>query len=189
MNANDCWPAEHASPSTTELSKGLPVDEGRLELVKGLHAAKTALFQDLIREGTVPLRPGILSLVDEALGSGVRLAVCSTSNEAAVRSLVETLMGADRYAKFSFFCGDAVARKKPAPDVYNLAAETMVVPKERCCVIEDSGIGNAAAKAAGMACLVTTSTYTAEEDFTGADRIVPELEASGVGLDDLRALL
>ena len=111
MNANDCWPAEHASPSTTELSKGLPVDEGRLELVKGLHAAKTALFQDLIREGTVPLRPGILSLVDEALGSGVRLAVCSTSNEAAVRSLVETLMGADRYAKFSFFCGDAVARK------------------------------------------------------------------------------
>ena len=54
---------------------------------------------------------------------------------------------------------------------------------------EDSGIGNQAAKAAGMTCLVTTSTYTVDEDFTGADRIVPELESAGVGLADLRALL
>lgn len=56
-------------------------------------------------------------------------------------------------------------------------------------VIEDSGIGNRAAKGAGMACLVTTSTYTTEEDFAGADRIVPELASAGVGLPELRALL
>ena len=41
--------------------------------------------------------------------------------------------------------------------------------------------------------LVTTSTYTAEEDFTGADRIVPELGEPGssvcVTLADMRALL
>merc|ERR1712146_633698 len=107
--------------------------------------------------------------------------------------LVETLMGPERYAKFQFFCGDAVPKKKPAPDVYNLAAETMGLDKTECVVIEDSGIGNRAAKAAGMACLVTTSTYTAEEDFTGADRIVPELGEQGssacVTLADLRALL
>mmetsp|Transcript_42151 Transcript_42151/g.112461 ORF Transcript_42151/g.112461 Transcript_42151/m.112461 type:complete len:83 (-) Transcript_42151:352-600(-) len=53
----------------------------------------------------------------------------------------------------------------------------------------DSGIGCKAAKAAGMACLVTTSTYTVDEDFSGADRIVPELEAAEVKLADLRALL
>ena len=40
-----------------------------------------------------------------------------------------------------------------------------------------------------MACLVTKSTYTVDEDFTGADRIVNELEADGVKLADLRALL
>ena len=42
-----------------------------------------------------------------------------------MRTLVETLMGPDRYAKFEFFCGDCVPRKKPNPDVYNLAAEAM----------------------------------------------------------------
>ena len=40
-----------------------------------------------------------------------------------------------------------------------------------------------------MACLVTTSTYTVDEDFAGADRIVPELAEAGVSLSDLKALL
>lgn len=187
------WPAGYETPSTTELKKGLPVDEARLALVKEMHARKTALFQDLIGQGVVPLRPGVLRLVDEAIAEDVPLAVCSTSNEAAVRTLVETLMGEERYQRFSFFCGDVVTAKKPAPDVYNLAAEKMELDKSTCVVIEDSGIGNKAAKAAGMTCLVTTSTYTLEEDFTGADRIVPALGEQGdaevVGLNDLRALL
>ena len=192
MNANNCWPVDCQNPETKELTgpKGLPLDEKRLALVKACHARKTELFQELIGSGVVPLRPGILRIVDEAIADDVRLAVCSTSNEAAVRTLVQTLMGNDRYAKFEFFCGDAVQAKKPAPDVYNLAAETMGLQKSECVVIEDSGIGNMAAKAAGMACLVTTSTYTVDEDFTGADRIVPELGDDGpIGLADLRALL
>ena len=60
--------------------------------------------------------------VDEAMAAGVSLAVCSTSNEAAVRTLVRILMGEERYAAFSFFCGDAVPRKKPEPDVYRRRA-------------------------------------------------------------------
>ena len=149
------WPSGFQSPTTEELSKGLPVDAARLELVKEMHARKTALFQELIGQGVVPLRPGILRIVDEAIADDVPLAVCSTSNEAAVRTLVRTLMGDARYERFSFFCGDVVPKKKPAPDVYNLAAETMKLDKSTCVVIEDSGIGNKAAKAAEMACLVT----------------------------------
>ena len=184
------WPAGYEKPTSEELSKGLPVDAARLELVKGMHARKTELFQDLIGSGVVPLRPGVLRIVDEAIAEEVPLAVCSTSNEAAVRALVQTLMGEARYAKFEFFCGDAVKAKKPAPDVYLLAAETMGLDLKECVVIEDSGIGNKAAKAAGMKCLVTKSTYTKDEDFSGADRIVDELGETGpIGLADLRALL
>jgi beta-phosphoglucomutase-like phosphatase (HAD superfamily) len=42
-------------------------------------------------------------------------------------------------------------------------------------VIEDSRNGLLAAKGAGFPCLITTSTYTLDEDFTEADRVVPEL--------------
>ncbi|EOD15177.1 hypothetical protein EMIHUDRAFT_55608, partial [Emiliania huxleyi CCMP1516] len=142
---------------------------------RALWLSAPLLAQELIGSGVVPLRPGVLRVVDEAIAAEVPLAVCSTSNEAAVRTLVETLMGPERYARFSFFCGDVVPRKKPQPDVYNLAAQEMGLDKSECVVIEDSGIGNQAAKSAGMACLVTKSTYTEEEDFSGADRIVSEL--------------
>merc|ERR1719310_1904635 len=165
------------------------MDENRLALVKGLHARKTELFQELIGSGVVPLRPGVLRLVDEAIAASVPIAVCSTSNEAAVRTLVETLMGDERYRAFSFFCGDAVAAKKPAPDVYLLAAEKLGVKPAASVVIEDSGIGLQAAKAAGMVCCVTMSTYTAAEDFSTADKVVAELEADGVTLAGLEELV
>ena len=93
------------------------------------------------------------------------------------------------YHSSSTYCGDAVPAKKPAPDVYLLAAEKLAVPTDGCVVIEDSGIGLAAAKAAAMACCVTMSTYTSGEDFSAADLVVPELESAGVNLDKLKALL
>ena len=45
-----------------------------------------------------------------------------------------------------------VARAKPAPDLFLLAAQKMGVPPERCLVIEDSPKGKEAATAAGMQC-------------------------------------
>ena len=41
----------------------------------------------------------------------------------------------------------------------------------RCVVVEDSRIGLRAAKAAGMTCVVTKSSYTGSEDFAGADAV------------------
>jgi len=55
----------------------------------------------------------------------------------------------DRFAG-RIFSVDDVARGKPAPDVFLLAADTMGVPADRCLVVEDSVPGVAAALAAGM---------------------------------------
>ena len=164
--------------------------QDRQAKVKELHLRKTEIFMDMIKEGNVPLRPGVLRVIDEAIENDLKLAVCSTSAEAAVRNLVQTLMGPDRAAKFQIFAGDMVTKKKPAPDVYNLACSTMGLDKSKCVIVEDSHIGLGAAKAAGISCIVTKSSYTAGEDFTGADMIVEELgEEPGVTLDTLESLL
>lgn len=42
-------------------------------------------------------------------------------------------------------------------------------------MVEDSGNGVAASVAAGLRTLVTLSSYTAEEDFTGASLVVTSL--------------
>lgn len=167
-------------------------DEEKQVKVKELHLRKTDIFMDMIDEGAIPLRPGILRIVDAAIESGVRLAVCSTSNEKAVSNLVKTLMGEERWSKFQIFAGDMVQKKKPAPDVYLMAVEEMSLDKSRCIIVEDSHIGLGAAKAAGINCIVTKSSYTGGEDFEGADMIVDELgddEDTGITLETLTSLL
>jgi hypothetical protein len=58
--------------------------------VKELHLRKTNVFVELINGGDVPLRPGVLRVIDSAIDAGLTLAVCSTSNEQAVRNLVQS---------------------------------------------------------------------------------------------------
>ncbi len=59
-------------------------------------------------------------------------------------------------------------------------------------VVEDSRIGLAAAKAAGMTCVVTKSSYTQNEDFSNADAVHDCIGDQGderFSLADLSAML
>lgn len=155
--------------------EGIDEDEARDALIQTLHRTKTEITSRLVGEGALQLRPGVARIVDEALDQGVRLGVCTTSNPKFIGAVLD-LFGPERKAKFEFVhAGDVVARKKPAPDIYRLALETLGLPAHKCVVIEDSRNGLLAAKGAGLPCLITTSTYTVDEDFAGADRVVPEL--------------
>ena len=154
---------------------GADTAEARDELIVALHKLKTEITAGLVAEGGLPLRPGIARIVDEAIAAGVKLGVCTTSNPKFIDAVLD-LFGPERKARFDFVhAGDVVAKKKPAPDIYLLALETLGLPPHECMVIEDSRNGLLAARGAGLPTLVTTSTYTIEEDFTGAAKVVPEL--------------
>ncbi len=78
-------------------------------------------------------------------------------------------MGLETAAKFAgVFAGDMVKAKKPAPDVYNLAAEKLNLNPADCVVVEDSRNGLLAAVAAGMTGVVTVNPLTQNEDFSEA---------------------
>lgn len=157
--------------------QGWPVDAGdRGEFIGRLHKIKTDLFMQIIESGQLPLRSGVQRLVNEAIDTGVALAVCSTSNERAVHLILEKILGAERKSRFSaILAGDVVSKKKPDPEIYELAKQHLGLSGEDCLVVEDSRNGLLAATGAGMHCLVTTTAYTADEDFREADRVVSEL--------------
>lgn len=156
--------------------RGWPEDiNDRDVFLKELHTLKTDLFMQIIETGQLPLRPGVKRLVDEAIADGIALAVCSTSNERAVTRVVETMLGPERRKKFLILAGDVVSKKKPDPEIYNLAKQRLGLDGPDCVVIEDSRNGLLAARAAGMRCVVTKSSYTQDEDFTEADAVFPEL--------------
>jgi HAD superfamily hydrolase (TIGR01509 family) len=145
-------------------------------LIKELHKLKTDYYTQIIESGELPLRPGVARLVDEAIAAGVKLAVCSTSNERAVHTVVERLLGPERKAKFDvILAGDVVSKKKPDPEIYKLVLERLHLRPTECVVVEDNRNGLLAAKGAGMRCVVTTNGYTEDEDFQEADLVVSEL--------------
>ena len=149
-------------------------------------------FKSWFDKGSIRLCPEVLHIVDDAIASGVKLACCSTSNEKAVSNLIKTLMGPERAEKFQVFAGDMVKAKKPAPDVYDMAVESMNLDKSRCIIVEDTHIGVGAAVAAEISCIVTVSSYSSGEDFTGSKMVVDELgddPDTGVTLDTLVSLL
>ena len=175
-------------------SVGWPVKPGDHDaFIKRLHQLKTDCFIQLIETGELPVRSGINRIVDEAYAAGTKLAVCSTSNERAVVGVVSRLLGPERHAKFSaIFAGDVVSRKKPDPAIYDLAIDRLKLDPGRCLVVEDSHNGLLAAIGAGVACAITTSTYTVTEDFSKAAAVYPELgDPPGhyVRLSDLQRLL
>ncbi len=67
---------------------------------------------------------------------GKPIAVCSTSNERAVSTIVRVLLGPEVEAKMRIFAGDVVKAKKPSPDIYNLAAKELGVDPRRCAPAE-----------------------------------------------------
>ncbi|MCB5423858.1 HAD-IA family hydrolase [Altererythrobacter sp. CC-YST694] len=169
--------------------EGADTDEAKDALIIDLHKTKTRITSEIVTE--LPVRPGILRIVDEAIEAGVRLGVCTTSNPKFIDAVLD-LFGAERKAAFEFVhAGDVVAKKKPAPDIYLLALETLGLPAGDCIVIEDSRNGLLAATGAGLPTLITTSTYTMEEDFAEAAQVVPELGDEpniNITIEDLRRL-
>lgn len=169
---------------------GVATDEAKDALILDLHKAKTKITSELV--ASLPVRPGILRIIDEAMAAGVQLGVCTTSNPKFIDAVLD-LFGPERKAAFSFVhAGDIVSKKKPDPEIYLLAQQTLGLPATDCIVIEDSRNGLLAATGAGFPTLITTSTYTVEEDFTGAVEVVPELGDAPnvrVTLDDLNRLV
>ncbi len=155
------WPQ---APSTAEARK---------ETVAAWHKRKSAIYKEIIASGRIPPRPGVKRLSEEALDAGWTLAVASTSAPESVDAVLRHAMGEATAARFSLvLAGDCVKAKKPAPDIYLLAAQKLAIEPALCVVVEDSNNGLMAAAAAGMKSVVTVSGYTRDEDFTAASIVV-----------------
>lgn len=149
-------------------------------LVLALHAAKTRRYLALVDR--LQLRPGVRELIKAARSAGLRLAIATTTTPDNVYALLASHLGADALAWFEVIAaGDMVARKKPAPDIYQYCLEQLDLPAASCLAVEDSAIGLAAARAAGILTLVTPSAYCLAEDFRGAAAVLADLGACELG--------
>ncbi len=160
--------------------------------VRQVRQRKQQYFEeDIVRHG-VPMKPGLMELLDLADALSQRKAVASsTETEPALRKLA--LAGiAGRFD--AIVCGDQVQNGKPAPDIFLEAAARLGVAPEQCLVLEDSEPGVRAAHAAGMLAIMVPDLKPPSEDVEAlAYRVLPSLhhvrafleETVGAARDDL----
>jgi HAD superfamily hydrolase (TIGR01509 family) len=147
------------------------VPEGkRADLVARLHERKTEVFQQLVADGRIQPRPGVVRLVDELEAAGIRLGVATTGTRAWVDPLLDRIFGPFR---FEVVVGkDDVHETKPDPAAHRLALDVMGVAPADALAVEDSPPGLAAARSAGIPCVVVTNDYTRHADFDGAELVL-----------------
>jgi beta-phosphoglucomutase len=142
-------------------------------------AAKQARLVALVRDGAVKAYPDAVHLI-QALGAmGWRTAVASSSKNAdAMLKAID--MGAGRTLLDLFtadVCGRDVARGKPDPEIFLLAAAALGADPAHCLVIEDAPAGVEAARAGGMKALgVARLSDAAGLGAAGADLVVRSLD-------------
>ena len=112
------------------------------------------------------LVPGAAEFVAAAVDEGHRLAIVS----GALRREIELVLGlAGLRRHFSaIVSAEDVSACKPDPQGFNRAREALSMSAGRCVVVEDSLPGLAAARAAGLRCVMLSTSY-AENALAAGD--------------------
>lgn len=123
------------------------------------------LVEQWTNEGRLKLHLGVLEALERFAQNNVKMAIASSNYEHVIK---ENLQATEIEKYFSFYLSyDDVQRHhvhlKPAPDIYLLAQKQMNIFKENILVFEDSSTGVAAAKTAGLKCVMIPDLKPASE--------------------------
>lgn len=144
----------------------LPIDrENFKDLVL---AAKAKLMADDPR-----ILPGAIEAV-KTCAARWPVAVVSGSYRHEVAETLE-LIKLEPFIRF-FISNEDVNPGKPHPGPFLEASRRLEVEPANCLVFEDSEVGIAAAKAAGMICIAIEIANYGDLDLSAADRLIPSLE-------------
>lgn len=128
-----------------------------------LHAIRDPRFRELVAARLKPSQE-LLHLLGWLREHGVKRGIASSSDSDWVAYLVDGLGLRGEFQAIA--TGHDVAQRKPAPDVYLLAAERLGVAPTRCVALEDSSHGIAAARAAGMRAIAIPNSVSIHQDLS-----------------------
>jgi beta-phosphoglucomutase len=138
------------------------------------------IYLDLVASRLEPF-PGVLDFVHSCRAAGLLIAVASSADEIKVPANLQKI---HLPAEFwdAVVWGEDVKNKKPAPDIFLIAAQKLGVDPKECVVVEDAVNGVQAAHAAGMRCIAVAQTFPADR-LGEADQV--RRKVSDIQLADL----
>ena len=132
------------------------------------------MFRERYGEGRLPLKPGVVEILQDLKQRCVPLALASSTRSDIVKLELEEAR------LLSFFDavlgGDMAPRSKPEPDIFLAAAKVLGAIPANCYVLEDSFNGIRAAHRAGMHPIMVPDMQQPDEEMRGlAEVIVDDL--------------
>lgn len=138
---------------------------------------RNEFFARYFEEKGVPVKPGLLELLDFLKERGYKLAVASSSS---TKSVMSQLQAIDVYKYFSaIITGDMVKRSKPAPDIYKLACEAVGEDPIDCVALEDGKNGILSAHSAGCRVIMVPDMLQPDDEVK---KLVVSIEESLFGV-------
>jgi len=132
------------------------------ETIEQLISEIAELFAELLPRRVAPM-PGLMPLLDALDTAAIPKAIATSSGRTFVSNVLSQFSLEPR---FEFvLASEDIIHGKPAPDVYQLAAERLGVPSEQMMVLEDSQIGCQAATAAGAYVVAVPHGRSREHQF------------------------
>jgi HAD superfamily hydrolase (TIGR01509 family) len=148
---------------------------GWTEPIEELFATRQRHFDDACRSAALELLPGVEQSVHALRALGLPLAVTSSADGTSIDIVLRRLGVRDAFVQI--VDGSQVARGKPDPESYLLTAGRLGVAASACIVFEDSYVGVAAAKAAGMYCIAVRNPHAQIlQDLSAADVVLESFE-------------
>ena len=115
-----------------------------------------------ITEGKLEPLPGVLEFMDKVRKKKLKSAVATSADKVKMEINLKNI-GIPKESFTATVNGLEVEHKKPAPDIFQVAAQKIGLSAEDCLVVEDAVSGVEAAKRAGARCLALTTSFGAEE--------------------------
>ena len=124
------------------------------------------IYSEMVDGRLQPL-PGVYDFINKAKDKGLKLAVATSADMVKMKVNLKNI-GLNENTFNATLNGLEVERKKPFPDIFQLAAQKLNLKPEECLVVEDAVSGVESAKAAGCKCLALQTSFT-KEDLHKAD--------------------
>jgi HAD superfamily hydrolase (TIGR01509 family) len=138
--------------------------------------------RDAILEAGLPVKRGAVELLDALQAAEYPMAIVTSSSRRTADAHLRLAGIHDRFD--AILTRDDVAKGKPSPDLYLLAASRFGAKPEACVAVEDSNHGVTAALAAGaITIMVPDMVPPTEASRANCAAVVPDL---GAVLDVLR---
>lgn len=155
-------------------------DRGEEVDADAVHATKSRLFQERLREQPVAARPGVVETIRAAREQGRQVGLVTTTSPENVEALLASVPDLGRDDFDVVVDATQVERPKPDPAAYALALERLGVDAGDAVAVEDNLGGLASARAAGVRVVAFPNANTADHDFADADLRTDELDLDRV---------